>query len=368
MSDSDKSQALFESFASGFLRSLLEGQRVQLARPLGHGLLDHFAVAGCAESEVDEAIYAKLHARMAEHAPVRALAYPCRETRAFAMAVHDLLVLTDPLLDRAFSRRARPKIVRFVEELIEAAGAPRTRGETLARHVILSAALRLKRTDVVVKNWAYTYRFFGRPVPHNVVMLPRLRMVRQTQEEQGLLAILNELDDDKLPTRKLLEAVILRSPCTHIMQYELSSAPLFDLSTLTVLSDPSLRQSLISELCEAHREPMLMTRLGDELWKLRVRRDVPARLLRIGATFVLELALHLMLRRDAPDFGQATQHFEFCLALCLPEAAASSPGPIWPVLSRADDERARFAARNWVALAGEVALREAENVIAEATA
>ncbi|NOY89763.1 MAG: hypothetical protein GXP55_01045 [Deltaproteobacteria bacterium] len=362
---SETPQSLFEAFAAGFLRPLLGGQRVQLTRLLGPGLVPHFSVAQTADSSVDAAIYERLHQRASRHAPVRALGYPEPETRAFAMALHDLIALTDPMLDRVFARGARPKIVAFVEALLAATGAPRTRGEVLARHVLCDRALALRRRDVVVTNWAYTYRFFGRPVPRNVVAMPRLRRVKQKAEERELLAIFSQLDTEEMPLHTLLRGLLARSPFTRIARFSLDATPLFDVSTLAMLEDASLRQGLITELRQAH-ESKLMARLGGELWKLQLRRDVPPRLLRVAVVFVLELGLRLMLRRDPPDFVGAPSSFELGLALSLP-AAALQARKLWPELALDDAERVTTGAQIWAAWAGDVPLREAKNMIAEAT-
>jgi len=381
--DAAKRQALFESFAQGFLRALLEGQQVQLTRLLGADLLDHFAVASCADSSVDEAIYARLHAHILEHAPVRSLAYPCRETRAFTMAVHDLLALTDPLLDRMISRRALPKVAHFIDALLESASAPRTRSEVLARHVILSRALALKRRDVVVKNWAYTYRFFGRPVPRNVVMLPTIRRVRQTEEQTHVRALLrsDRADDGKThdgadaaafdPSSTsgaaLLQRVLLRSPYTRMLEFDRDEATLLDVSTVAVLGDASLAQGLIFELSKRDAAAVL-TRFGSELWRLRASRDVPTPVLRVATSFVLQLGLsRLLATRGATDAAlDSTASFELAIALALPAAALDSPGT-WPWLSHADNTRARLGARAWAERVGAAACGEARHIIAEAS-
>ena len=366
MKEAERAQALFEAFADGFLGPLLEGREVQLTRMLGPGLLTHFTFAQTAESEVDAAIYERLHALASRHAPVRALTYPSRETRAFAMALHDLIALTDPLLDRLFARRARPRVVAFVRGLLAETSAPRTRGEVLARHVICDRALALERRDIVVTNWAYTYRFFGRPVPRNVVAMPRLRRVKQREQKHSLLELFSELDSEALPLNSLLEAVLARSPFTRLTHFSLSHAPLFDLATLAMLEDASLRQGLIAELGPMD-EAVVMTRLGIELWKLRLWAHAPARLLSAASTFVLEMGLSLLLRREPPKLTGTNASFELGLALSLP-AAAQRTQRLWPVLSKIDDERATDGARKWAEWASDVPLKEAENILSLASA
>jgi len=218
---------------------------------------------------------------------------------------------------------------------------------------------------VVVTNWAYTYRFFGRPVPRNVVAMPRLRRVKQKAEERALLAIFSQLDSEEMPMEPLLQGLLARSPFTRIARFSLGEAPLFDVSTLAMLEDASLRQGLITELRQAH-EAKLMARLGAELWKLRQRQDVPPRLLHVAVAFVLELGLRLMLRREPPDFIGAPASFELGLALSLPAAARQARG-LWPELALDDAERVTTEAQSWAAWAGDVPLREAKNVIAKAT-
>lgn len=341
MSDNDEMQALFEAFVAGFMRPLLTGEPVQLTRPLGTGLLDHFAVASCADSAADAAVFEALYELAEAHAPVRALAYPERRTRAFHMAVHDALTLTDPLLDRTLSRRAVPEMRDFVFGLLDAAGAARTRGEVLARHVVLDRALGLSRRDVVVKNWAYTYRFFGRPVPANVVMLPRLRRVRQTAVDQTALALLGGPSE---ATVGVLDALLARSALTRLLRFEQTAQPLLDVATLAALEDPPVRQGAIFRLSQRETSGVL-ARIGAELLRLWSEQR-PPRLVAIAARFGLELVMQLQLAEDAPSAPADGDHkLESALMIALPFVATGSA--LWPALAPSDDAEARRRAADW---------------------
>ncbi len=272
MSEATKIQARFQSFAADFLDPLLAGGAAVAGQPLTPGMLEHFSLATSGDSAVDREIYDLIHAEASEIAPLRALVWPERGVMALVMAAHNLVAVTDPKLDRMFARGAREKALEYVDWFIGAAGAPSTRGETLARHVFLSRFVTMSRTDVVVKNWAYTYRFFGRPVPPRVVAMPRLRLVRQDKSDQSILALFDELDAELSIERRMRE-LVHRSPVTEILHTDLFGPPTIGLAALAVLSDDLVRNGVARALVSQGAK--VMSPLGAALAALADQRPPP---------------------------------------------------------------------------------------------
>lgn len=248
MSDASREmQARFDAFAGEFLSPLLSGGSVLVSQPLSPGMLEHFAFARPSDADTDRAIFDALHAAASHVAPVRTIPWPDVGIAAVAMACHDLVAVTDPALDRWLARSSRDRMLGWVDFFVERAGPPRTRGAVLARHAIVSRVLLLRRADVVVKNWAYTYRFFGRPVPKRVVAMPRLRMVREEKSERDILDLWASLEDE-LSIEPRLRALVARSPLTEILSTDRFPDLRFGVALLAVLSDDLLRNGVARAL------------------------------------------------------------------------------------------------------------------------
>ena len=290
MSDAAAVHARYEAFASGFLLPLLRGGPTLVDRALPPGMLAHFAAARPADLEVDRGIYDALHAAASEVAPVRRLPYPNTGLMAVAMAAHDLLLVTDPSLDRAFARAARPTLLEWVDALLEAAGSPRTRGEALVRHPVVDRVLSLAREDVVVRNWASTYRFYGRAVPWNVVAAPRLRRVREERTRTPVRALLASLPHGaELGAERRFARLLAASPLTHLLRFADAGAPPLGGAALGLLGDASLRGGVARAL-HARGVAHVAEPLGTLLEDLYTGGAPPA-LLFAAVSLALELAL-----------------------------------------------------------------------------
>lgn len=237
----------FDAFAREFLRPLLAGGRVVVGKPVSPGMLEHFAFARPADSEVDGAIHGALHAGASDIAPVRSIPWPDRGLAAIAMACHDLAAVTDPALDRWPARRSRGRVLEWIDWFLDQAGPPRTRGAALARHAVVSRTLALRREDVVVRNWAYTYRFFGRPVPSRVLAMPKLRLVRQDKSTQGIVELWEDLEAE-LPLADRLRTLLSRSPVTELLRTDRAPDLRLGTAALAVLSDDLVRSGLARAL------------------------------------------------------------------------------------------------------------------------
>lgn len=263
--ESRKRQELYEAFVGGFVAPLFgaaspdapthrDGRAIaQLTRPLPPALLEHFVHAGLGDPDVEQAMLEGLHAAASELVSTDVLRWPERGAIAAAAAAHDLLLLTDPQLDRAFARGARATIAQWVDGWTASIAPPTTREQALLRHVVLDRILDLEREDTVVKNWAYTYRFYGRPPPANVVAMPRLRFVRQTHDARGLVALMEPGGELALGDR--LRTLLARSPITELLRPELCRLSagtgdgfVFGHAGLAVLSDGTLRHGIVELL------------------------------------------------------------------------------------------------------------------------
>lgn len=244
-------QRAYDALVVGFALPLLEGGTSTLSHPLSPGCAGYFRLASPSTSDADFRMHQALHRGASGLASIERLDWPSPGLLAMLASLHDLLFLTDPSLNRAFARGSRKEIVAWTRGWMELAALPRTRGEVLARHVVITRARALQRRDVVVKNWAYTYRFFGRSVPANVVALPRLRFVRQDAQVRSFSELFSNPRDPGLAALglpSLWGELVQRSPLTALLEAASSPGFRFSTSTLSVLSDRALRGLVAGEL------------------------------------------------------------------------------------------------------------------------
>jgi len=246
VADTEKIHLLFEAFFDGFVHPLFTGGVAQQVRAIAPGCLEHFGLARATDPDKEFEVLRAMHERAAEICPVGALPFPDHGVMAIAAAAHDLAMLTDPQLDRAISRGARPTVLAWVDEIVAAIRMPTTRGALLARHVMLETLLAASREDTKVTNWAYTYRFYGRPPPANVVAMPKLRAVREEKTKKNLLELLLEHED--LDLRSRVRQLVSRSPVTELLRSELCPDLQFGAATLAALSDSTLRTGIVQEI------------------------------------------------------------------------------------------------------------------------
>ena len=277
-----------EAFLATFLAPLLEGGPVLIGAPLTPAMADHFIHMRSADPEIDQVIFQATRAWGSELTPATTLPHPDPGTMVLAMASHNLLALTDPALRRFMSRRAIPAITAFAESLLDLAHAPATRGQALSRHALISRLFAIRRRDIVVKNWAYTYRFFGRPVPSRVLALPNLRLVRQRAGQRGLLSLLHEIEvDGHTPgISKLFSRALMASPITDLLRPDLHPDAGFGLASLAVLSDLRLRGAIARSL-SAMDPQRVGHRLGRGLVAL-MQQPAPAPLLQVAIALAFE--------------------------------------------------------------------------------
>ncbi|AKF03277.1 hypothetical protein [Sandaracinus amylolyticus] len=249
MTDVAKLQAAYDALVVKFLAPLMSGDVAELGRPVAPGALDYFAQTRSTSAEAESRIFDQLHRLGSEIAPLETVPWPSRDLVGLAMVLHDLLFLTDPSLDRLFARGAREVVLDWIDRLLDLIQPPDTRGEALSRHAMLTAFFATQRRDTVVRNWAYTYRFFGRPVPGNVTALPRLRFVREEHNVIDVLPLFAKLDElAGLGLSPRLRDAVARSPVTELAMPARFAPLRFGIAGLRVLADPALRGGIARQI------------------------------------------------------------------------------------------------------------------------
>jgi hypothetical protein len=311
-------QEAYDGLVVGFLLPLLEGREARVGRPIAPACASYFAQTRSGSSDADARIFDALHRGASEIATLETLRWPSADLLALSASMYDVLATTDPALDRAFARSARPTIVAWARGWLALVGLPSTRGEALARHVLVERFGALRRRDVVVRNWAYTYRFFGRPVPANVVAFPKLRFVRQDETILTLDDVLEHERDAQLGAlglRGLAREITARSPVTVLLRMAQTSGFRFSASTLAVLSDRAIRGAVAGHLLKD--EWRVAAQLGDALFDPMLAA-APG-LLAIALQLVLEM--HLVCALDghahAPTTRELVEPGSVRYAACL---------------------------------------------------
>jgi len=311
VTDTRALQSAYDSLVVDFLVPLLEGREVKLARAIAPGCASYFAQTRSGSSDAEGRIFDALHRGASEIATVDTVRWPSMGLLALSASMYDLLVVTDPSLDRAFARGARKTIRDWSREWLALVGLPATRGEALARHVLVERFGSVRRKDVVVKNWAYTYRFFGRAVPANVVAFPKLRFVRQEGTLRTLDTLLTregDADLTALDLPALSREITARSPVTELLSIASTGGAFrFSAATLAVLSDRAIRGAIAGHLLKD--EWRAVSVLGAALVD-PVLVSAPA-LLAIAVQLLLEMHLvcaldgraHSPTARDLTDAG-----------------------------------------------------------------
>lgn len=306
MTEARRTQAVVDEFLRGFLLPLLTGGTVRVGRALAPGVLEAAALSASTDADTDAAILEALYDAAAALTPTRHLRWPDRDALALALACHDLAVLSDPLLDRAFARGARATIAGFVRTLTQAAAPVRTRGGALLRHAIVSRFLLLERTDTVVRNWAYTYRYYGRPVPGRVTAWKTVRRVQTASTQSPLEALLAALPAD-LGGPALLAAILAQSPATRVLHGDPRTFRV-DWPVASVLSDAGLRGGLVRALLAAdaaRASEAVGAALLQQAGALRSGSGSDGPLVRAALLFAFELQATALLGRGAA-FAQTT--------------------------------------------------------------
>jgi hypothetical protein len=319
MNEARALQEQYDALLARFVRPLLEGGTARVGDPIAPAALAHFEMASCSDTEVEHAIADALASHVGELLPARRLPWPERGAIALACALHDLAFVSDPSLDRLFARGARRIVAQWVAAHAANAGLPRSRGQVLVRHALAERFLALRRRDVVVSNWAYTWRFHGRPVPPKYLSWKAIRRVRTRQSTLDLAAVLAAAPAE-LDLPNLAGAVLARSPLTPLLATPGAPPPSFDLAAAAVLSDRALRGAVV----RAHAaDPIRAARLFGRV--LSTALVLPPAAAGAVVVFLHELQVACLLARDptAPPVEDAATAG---LAALLPACALTEAG------------------------------------------
>lgn len=317
MSETEKLQRQYDVFVRDFVEPLVTGGTVILDRPIAPGAVGYFQHASSSEAGIDQEIFDALHRGASALAPVQTVPWPDRDLMLLAMASYDLVLLTDPMLDRTFARGARKKIGAWIDQMIEAVAPPNTRADALSRHALLDPLPSLRRKDIVAKSWAYTYRFVGRPTTSSLLARPVFGDFKKDETLVDVESLWNRLDaSSDLQAGLRIRTLLTRSPVTELVRLDLCDTFRFALATLAVLSDDAIRGGIAREIV-ARGEWKAAPRLGRALGDPMLLQAPPA-------------------------------HLYYALALCFEvqmTATLDVPGPALPKqLDLSDPDTARYAA------------------------
>jgi hypothetical protein len=360
-----KIQERYESFVRDFMVPVMDGGRIELGRAVAPGMLDAFALSKAADLELDRTMVDRLQRFGAEIAPMRSIPWPDRGLAAIAMACHCIAFATDPALSRVGGRGPRKRVIEFAAWFVEAAGAPRTRGQTLVRHAFLSRFLETRREDVTATNWGFTHRYLGRPVPDGFLTKPR--WVDLSTQATPILDLWHRLDPD-LTAELSIDRLLSRSPVTSLLRFDLTNEVVFGTAALAVLSDDLVRNGIARALVGAGTRAMKP--LGRALRSLYAEQPPPA-LLYYPIALVYEM--HVIAALDARSgnesiFARPSQPDEALFCAILP-ALVGAPDDLGALLELDPDDllRVRRLAADLDQRVGEDAARHAVQMIDYAT-
>ena len=316
MTEVAQAQLAYDTLLGSFLLPMLEGGTVTTTKPIGPGCASYFAQTRSGSIDTDRRIFDALHRGAAAVANLETLHWPSMPILAMAASMYNLLCATDPAYDRLFARGARKTIRSWSENWLNLVGAPRSRGDALARHVLVERFFALKREDLVLRSWAYTYRFQGRAP--NILTVPGFGFNNPERHERNLDQILIHTSSSGtgFHLSDLAGAIARRSPLTELLSIGRNEGALsqqdpapfaFSLASLTTLADRALRSAVAGRLLV--HEASAASLLGHALFHPELLAN-PS-LLAIAVQLVLEMHLMGALDRrstpgrDAGDLGFA---------------------------------------------------------------
>ena len=128
MADTEKLQRRYDALIADFVSPLVTGGTVMLHQAVAPGSIGYFEHANTGDANANREIFDALHRVASTIAPVQTVPWPDRDLLLLAMAAHNLVLITDPEMDRVFARGARRKIVDWIDDIIDAIAPPNTRG------------------------------------------------------------------------------------------------------------------------------------------------------------------------------------------------------------------------------------------------
>jgi len=361
VSAESKQKAAFDTFLDGFIHPLVCGGTAVVRRPFSPKQLEHFGASLSVHVDREREIVSALTFAAQKVAPIERVPWPFRSFMALAMAGSNLAWVTDPKIGWA-SRRAIRRVLRWVDELTEMITPPRTRSSALVFHVILERLLGLRRPDVLLRSWAYTYRYLGRP--SSTLLTRRVAQFRQEEHTRSAVRDLWAALDGKhgLDIQPRVERLARASPVTTLVRPGERFA--FDDSVFGVLSDDVLRYGIVRELVRAG--PAVATPLGRALRELA--QDTPAPwALFLATTFIYERHVMAALEETA-QWNPASNDPDEAMFFAVLPAALRTQGPFSAMLELAPADRTQVEAlaTQLTAAVGESAIQSAGAIITAA--
>jgi hypothetical protein len=204
-------------------------------------MLIPFEQVGVRDVECGLEAYAALEQRCSSYAPTKGVSWPPAGLMPLMMALHNLIAVTDPELNRSFSRAGRQKAADWAGHFISQVEMARTRAEVLSRHVVMNHALKLQRRDVYASSFGATSRYLGRPEATGFWTRPRF--ARRREESRPLPDLWSQMDSE-LKIDSLYMSLLRLSPMTRLLRAEQDVEPSLGVADLAVLSDDLLRNSI----------------------------------------------------------------------------------------------------------------------------
>ena len=341
----DAAKTLAE-FARHFGAPYLSGGRCEVGDPLGrdgllavrHGLTIDVALADACEAQLEQA------ALLADVVPA-----PFDEDAGTLLyAVHELFAASHP---QATSFYARAHLYCRAAEH-EVASLPRTfdPGRLLTRHLVVERAFAATRTDVTVKWWTGSEKFYGVDPPKRLLAWPGVRRVdvNRRQTPMWRIALTGGDEETRLARAALMTALLECSPLTRLL---LLGDPVQKHLGFSLLSQSKVRGRRLSPL--------------DVLEDRALARCVVDAMLARGADVsgaMLALALLQALREQSPPFvlrRAAELAVHLLVAMCVVEAEAPGAADAAPLRRLFDDgvDAMNEAARvYWAAVAAALPL------------
>lgn len=196
---------LARSLTERLLVPLMRGGEVRLVEPVGEARAVELSKSLSGTHLFHEVEELRLEAARS-WAPVDDLGDVASDEWLLLAALNDLMQLTNPALVQGVrARHRRARLARLVERVIDRAGPPRTVGAALSRHALFSRVVDLSRVDTEVSWWTGSDRFVGHVPPERLLLWPRLRKVRQSEERVRLAEMVpaNAAEFDALLSRWL---------------------------------------------------------------------------------------------------------------------------------------------------------------------
>jgi len=227
---------------------LVTGGEVRTGAPLTPGMLIPFEQASIRDSEHGMETFEALRRACLTYAPTPVLPYPIAGFMPMLMAIHNILIATDPKMDRAFSRDGRAKSVGWAFYFAEHIPVVRTRLETIVRHILFRNALALGRRDVYASSFGATSQYLGRPEATGFWTRPRFALRREERRE---IEELFEKLTPELRISNLLQRLVQASPLTKLLSDEWRDEnDGLEMVDLAVLSDDVLRGGIAQSIVE----------------------------------------------------------------------------------------------------------------------